>query len=209
MSSKSILNNHLDFDNKINELIRQGLVLVSGGLPNKPIGISENEKGIFLEALLLRSCAYWESFMENEIVYLINLKPDKFKRHLGLPLNTRLNIKLIRAILYSDSYKDYHDLEHYRNYLKKIIDDSNNPFPDITGQRIKKISFTYKMRNYLSHYSDFSKKKLLEAYINDYGYQRFLEPGSFLLKNKGDNFEKLVHNFLLISVSIKRSLGVR
>ena len=64
----------------------------------------------------------------------------------------------------------------------------------------------YKLRNYLAHYSDFSKKKLFEEYVKTYNYKKFLEPGRFLLKNDGLHFENLIHNFSLASVTMKKHI---
>lgn len=209
MSKKTLLKNHLNFENKIHDIIKYGLDIINDELLHKSRKMTKNEKQIFLEALLLRSCALWENFLEDEVVYLIILEPETFKKYLGLTPKTRLNIKLVRAILYADKYQDYHGLEQWQGYFNKILDKSYNPFQKIPKERIQKIIFTYKIRNYLSHYSDFSKKKLFDAYKKDYSYQKFLEPGVFLLKQRGINFEKLIHNFSLVSVSMKNSLGVK
>lgn len=206
MSMKQILKNHSIFENNIESLIKYGLEIVNDDLPHKIEKKSKEEKKMLLEALLLRACALWENFIEKEVVYLINLDSEKFKNSLGLPVNTKLNIKLIRAILCADRYHDYHDIEHYKGYFKKIISDNNNPFHNIPKDQISTINFTYKIRNYLSHYSDFSRKKLLQAYKDRYSYRKFLEPGVFLLKQQGKNFEDLTNNFNLVSVHMKPKL---
>lgn len=206
MSMKQILKNHSIFENTIESLIKYGLEIVNDKLPHKIEKKTKEEKRMLLEAILLRACALWENFIEKEIVYLINLDSGNFKNSLGLPINTKLNIKLIRAILYADRYYDYHDIEHYKSYFKKIISDNHNPFQNIPNDQIHKINFTYKIRNYLSHYSDFSRRKLLQAYKVCYSYRKFLEPGVFLLKQKGKNFEDLIHNFNLVSGHMKAKL---
>lgn len=114
---------------------------------------------------------------------------------------------MIKAILFSNSYRDFHDTERSKSYYEKIISDKYNVFEFINNEQIKKVNFTYKMRNYLSHYSDFSKRKLFEGYKKEYKYKRFLEPGLFLFKGKGENFIKLIHNFKLISIVMKKELN--
>lgn len=206
MSMKQIFKNHSVFEDNIESLIKYGLEIVNDELPNKVAKKTKEEKRMLLEALSLRACALWENFIEKEVVYLINLDTENFKNNLGLPINIKLNVKLIRAILYSDRYHDYHDIEHNKGYFKKIISDRYNPFQNIPPDQIRKINFTYKMRNYLSHYSDYSRRKLLQAYKNCYSYRKFLEPGMFLLKQKGGNFEDLINNFNLVSGHMKTKL---
>jgi len=200
MSIRLLSKNHSSFEDNIKNLITYGLEIIHEDSPKT----SREEKAMLLEALLLRSCALWENFVEKEIVLAIKLNSAKFKHNLGLPANTKLTVKLIRAILYSDRYQDYHDIERSRGYLRKILSHEQNPFESVTKERRERISFTFKIRNYLSHYSDYSRKKLLEAYEKHHNLKRFTEPGVFLLKGKGAFFEKLIHNFILVSVSMKK-----
>jgi hypothetical protein len=45
--------------------------------------------------------------------------------------------------------------------------------------------------------------------MDKFKYKKFQEPGVFLLKEKGKYFENLLHNFVLVSVSMKSFLGVK
>jgi len=206
VSKKSVLENHKKFENDIESIIKYGMEIIYAKSPYKKEKRVEKEKFMLLEALLLRSCALWESFMENEVVFLVNLEPNNLKNEMGLPKNTKLNLKLIRAIIFSDRYRDYYNIEQSRSNLNKIIADRYNLSKNIEKERIEKISFIYKMRNYLSHYSAFSRKKLFIAYQNMFNYKKFQEPGAFLMKQKGKYFESLIHNFKLVSISMKQKL---
>ena len=95
-----------------------------------------------------------------------------------------------------------------KSYFSKIIHSSVNPFDDINPEQLEKLSFTYNLRNYLSHYSAYSKRKLHLSYKKKYNYKKFIEPGSFLIKNNGKNYETILHNFILISVVMRKKLGV-
>lgn len=209
MSINSIKSNHLKFEKNLNELIEYGLEIITENVTVKKDKISKKEKNILLESLLLRSCAYWENFLEKEIIILINLNSDKFKLNMELPFDIKLNLKLIRAILYGDEYRDFHDIKHFRNYFSKILVEEYNPFTNITNEQLKKINITYTIRNYLSHYSEYSKKKLYQAYVDNFKYKIFQEPGIFLLKEKGKYFENLIHNFVLVSANMRSFLGVK
>lgn len=209
MSIISIKKNHLKFEKNINKLIEYGLEIITENITVKKDRINKKEKNILLESLLLRSCAYWEIFLEKEIIILISLNSDKLKLNMELPPNTKLNLKLIRAILYGNEYRNFHDIKHFRSYFSKILVKEYNPFTNITNEQLEKINITYTIRNYLSHYSEYSKKKLYQAYMDNFNYKIFQEPGIFLLKEKGKYFENLIHNFVLVSVNMRSFLGVK
>jgi len=209
MSIISIKKNHLKFEKNINKLIKYGLEIITENIIVKKDRINKKEKNILLESLLLRSCAYWEIFLEREIIILVSLNSDRFKLYMELPSNTKLNLKLIRAILYGDEYRNFHDIKHFRSYFSKVLVEEYNPFTNITNEQLKKINITYTIRNYLSHYSEYSKKKLYQAYMDNFNYKIFQEPGIFLLKEKGKYFENLIHNFVLVSVNMRSFLGVK
>lgn len=205
MNINTILMHHFEFEEGLKNLIRYGLEIVHDELHTQNQRKSIEEKRMLLESLLLRTCALWESFIEKELVYVVHLNSSNFKENFGLPLKTNLNYGLIRAILYSDKYQDFHDIETSRKYFKKILSSDYNPFIHIRTEQIKKIKFSYILRNYLSHYSDYSKQKLTNAYKREFGYKKFIEPGSFLLIKKGKNFQNLTHNFILVSVNMQKS----
>ncbi|MEM4261105.1 MAG: hypothetical protein QXG00_07725 [Candidatus Woesearchaeota archaeon] len=199
--------NHHLLEKNVSDLIKNGLEIISGNFYIK----GSNDKhlqSMLLESFLLRSCSYWEYFLEKEIILLIKKKSESFKNYYDLPKSTIINVNLIRAILFGDKYKDFHDLKSLRSFFYKIIHPSVNPFESITNEQIQKLNFTYNLRNYLSHYSTYSKRKLQMSYNSKYGYTKFVEPGIFLLKNNGRYFESLLHNFVLISIVMRRKLGV-
>ncbi len=206
-TKKEIIVNHNNLESSIDELIRNGLEIVSD---NFQINNQRNRihKELLLESFLLRSCAYWEHFLEKEIILLVKLNPDTFKSYFNISVNFSLDHNLIRAILIGDKYQDWHDIQKFRSYFQKIIESKVNPFTKLTKEQLDLLNFVYILRNYLSHYSEYSKKKLFSMYKANYSYKKFIEPGSFLIKGKGKHFESLLHNFKLISVSIRKTLGV-
>ena len=208
MNNKVLDLNHQKFVENVNSLIKYCVDIITSDKTHKNILINKQDKSILLESLLLRTCANWESFLEKEIVYLVSLDSSKFKQVMGLPENTKLNHKIIKAIIYSDRYKDFHDIGANKSYFSKILDTKNNPFKSLTSERINMIEFIYKIRNYLSHYSDYAKNKLQSAYEDLYNYKKFQEPGVFLIKHKGEHFKKLLHNFVLVSITMKTNIGV-
>lgn len=206
-SKKEFIINHKNLEAKTEELIINGLEIVSDNFQIKNQN-SRQLKELLLESFLLRSCAYWENFLEKEIILLVKLNPDTFKYYFNIQQNISLNENIIRAIIIGDKYRDWHDIQSLKSYFQKIVNSNINPFSELTNEQYSTVNFTYTLRNYLSHYSDYSRKKLFSTYKKNYRYKKFIEPGSFLLKNKGKYFETLLHNFILISVTIRKKLGV-
>lgn len=206
-SRKEFILNHKNLEINIEDLIKNGLEIISDNFQIK----NQNHKKLkelLLESFLLRSCAYWENFLEKEIILLVKLNPDTFKNYFNIQQNVSLNENLIRAIIIGDRYRDWHDIQSLKSYFQKIVNPNINPFGEISNEQFATVNFTYILRNYLSHYSDYSRKKLFVIYKLNYNYKKFIEPGSFLLKSNGKYFESILHNFKLISVTIRKKLGV-
>lgn len=202
MNKRSILKNHNLLEENIEEVIKYGLKLIEG----KSDHFKDKEKTIVIESLLLRACAHWERFLETEVIYLISMDLSKLKEQLELPPKQKLNRQLIKAILFSDSYKRFQDIERSKSFFKTYIADSYNLFKKLPNDQINKSQMVYKLRNYLVHYSEFAKKKLQQEYEKTYHYSVFMQPGRFLRKENGKYFEKLIHNFCLMSATMKGKL---
>lgn len=206
MSIRSILINHNSLENDIEQIIKYGLEIIDRNSKKAKV-FTTYEKRIIIEGLLLRACARWESFLEIEVVSLVNMDKNKLLDELDLPTNSVVNQRVIKAILFSTSYKDFHDLERSKGFYRRFIADNYNLFDKISKEQINKSRMVYKLRNYLSHYSEFAKKKLEQEYKQTYGYSVFMTPGRFLVSKSGEHFETLVHNFSLISSTMKGSLS--
>jgi hypothetical protein len=160
---KEFILNHKKLENNVDDLIINGLEIVSDNFQIKNQS-HKNLKELLLESFLLRSCAYWENFLEKEIILLVQLNPDIFMVHFNLQQNVLLNENLIRAILIGDKYRDWHDIQALKSYFQKIINPDLNPFTELSLEQVEIVNFTYTLRNYLSHYSEYSKKKLFNTY---------------------------------------------
>jgi hypothetical protein len=202
MSVRAILENHKLLEKNIEEIIKYGLRLME----RSSTSFNVKEKTIIIEGLLLRACAYWERFLEAEVIFLIELEQSKLREYLELPSIQKLNRQLIKAILFSDSYRSFQDIEKSKGFFRSFIANNYNLFNKLTKGQIRKNQMTYKLRNYLAHYSEFAKKKLQQQYKKTYSYSRFMQPGRFLMKENGKHFEDLIHNFCLMSATMKRSL---
>jgi hypothetical protein len=207
MLKKAIIDNHRTFQLKVDSIIKYGLNIVKEAYPNMNDRKDKAYKSILLEGLLLKSCALWESFIEHEIVFLVHIDQSKLISQMGLSTNTKLNLKLVRALLFSDTYRNFYNIEQSKAFFKKVLPEKYNLFKLINKDQLNKIAFVYKIRNYLSHYSIYSRKQLVSSYKQNYGYNNFIEPGAFLLSKKGKYFENLIHNFKLTSLTMERHLN--
>lgn len=202
MKFKAILKNHKEFEQSIEDIIQYVLDKIIVDLSSDKM--VAKEKNVLLEAFILKLCALWESFLEKEIIFCVSLDLKHLIETMELNKNKRLDIKLIRAILFSDTFRGFQDVNRMIGFTKRVIVEKYNPFLKITKEKRSKIHFTYAIRNYLSHYSSFSKKKLFSGYKRVFGYRNFLEPSIFLAKNKGKHFEDLANNFKMVSVYMKK-----
>ncbi len=203
MNKRSILKKHNLFEKNIEEIIKYGLRLME----RSSTFFNVKEKTIIIEGLLLRACAYWERFVEEEVIFLIELKQSKLREYLELPYSQKLNCQLIKAILFSDSYRSFQDIEKSKGFFRRFIANNYNLFDKLANEQIRKNQMAYKLRNYLAHYSEFAKKKLQQEYERTYHYSLFMKPGRFLMKENGKHFESLIHNFILMSATMKGELA--
>ena len=153
MKIAKVIEKYERFENNIEDLIRYAQEIIAN-LPYER-AIPAKQKEMLLESLLLRACALWESFIERELIVSINLDPSQLLSKFDLPEKTNPNIRLTRAIVFSDSFRDFHDIDRSMSFFKEVIVDKLNPFKNITRIQKEKIIFTYKIRNYLAHYSEF------------------------------------------------------
>jgi len=204
---RDIIKNHEQFENSIEKILQYANEIVSD-LPYRK-KISNEEKFLLLESLILRACALWEKFIEKELVLAVSLNTNRLVKEMNLKHNTKLDLELIRAILFSDIFRDFHDLEKSKSFFNKFIASNFNFCAEISTSQIKNLQFIYKIRNYLSHYSEFSRRKLFDAYKKKFGLKRFVEPGQFLYTNKGQRFQDLIANFKYCSINMKKKFKKR
>lgn len=143
--------------------------------------VRRQDKREIAEATSLKLCAYWESFVDHELLDCVNVNSTKLQQHLDVKLPRNLNRGLCRAILFGDEYLDFQSIGALKGYAKKILPDKVNPFRRIDAATAKKIDELFRVRNYLSHYSFAAKRSLTRMYKKNYKMKRFREPGNFLL----------------------------
>ena len=133
MSIKSILKNHQILEEDIERIIRYGLSIIDKKSKRSNF-FNVDEKNVIIEGLLLRACATWERFLEKEIIYLVDMDKSMLLEEFELPSNTKLNQKIIKAILFSTGYRDFHDIERSKIFFRTFIVNKYNLFVKIREQ---------------------------------------------------------------------------
>ena len=207
MNKKIILRNHKNLEENLERIIKYGLEIIKPSRTSPYIDIDKDERAIIIEGLFLRACAVWEKFLETEVVLLAYMDTTRLLDEFQLPMQTGLSQKVIKSMIFSNLFRDFNDIERSKGLFRAFIVDDYNLFESLTTDQLKKIGIVYKLRNYIAHYSEFAKKKLLQEYAKTYKISKFKEPGSFLIKNSGMYYEKLIHNFCLASSKMKAKLN--
>jgi hypothetical protein len=139
------------------------------------------EKRDIAESVLLRLCANWERFLDEHLVDCVNCDHSRLSEYFAVTIPPHPSWDLCHALIIGDSYKDFKSFGQLKGFTKRILPDESNPILSVSKLNIKKIDEVYTIRNYLSHYSQASRRSLQKVYKNDYGMGKFVEPGQFLL----------------------------
>lgn len=201
MIRTNIEKNHLQFEKRIEEILNYASNLVHD-IPQYR-RVQASEKALILESLILRACAFWESFLENELVLCAHSDQSRIKTTMNILQRGKLPKELIRALIFSDRYLDLHDIHRIKSVFKRFTSDGFNPISKISSAQTRKITFTYSMRNYLSHYSAFSRRAFQARLVKDYQVSKFTEPGKFLLSGNGERFNDLISHLKFASINMR------
>jgi hypothetical protein len=139
------------------------------------------EKRDIAESVLLRLCANWERFIDEHLVDCVNVDHSKLSEYFAVSLPPNPSWNLCHALIIGDSYTDFRSFGDLKGYSKRILPEDSNPFLQVSAAHTNKIDEVYKIRNYLSHYSEASSRSLMRVYEGTYNMHNFLEPGQFVL----------------------------
>jgi hypothetical protein len=139
------------------------------------------EKRDVAESVLLRLCANWERFVDEHLVDCVNRDHTQLSKHFAVSLPDNPSWNLCHALIIGASYTDFRSFGDLKGYSKRILPEDSNPFLQVSQPHTTKIDEVYKIRNYLSHYSNASSRTLMRVYKDAYQMERFLEPGQFVL----------------------------
>jgi hypothetical protein len=108
--------------------------------------VKVEDKFEIIESSVIRICALWEAFVEDELVDCLNLDCTKFSEYLQLDLPPHLKRPLCEAILIGHRYLDFKGVDDIRSFARKVLPDEVNPFRLIRNPTAKKIDELYIMR---------------------------------------------------------------
>jgi hypothetical protein len=162
-----------------------------------------HDKVEIIEASILRICAFWESFIIEELIDCLNLDCSKFSAHLRLSLPKDMSKDMCAAVLLGDRYLDFKGVSDMKGFANKVLCDENNPFKLIENPMAKKIDEVYVIRNYLSHLSRNSERRLRQMYQNSYNLRNFVRPGDFLLSYRARRLYQYIESFFRSSKQMR------
>ncbi|MFV2043777.1 MAG: hypothetical protein ACC700_11155 [Anaerolineales bacterium] len=164
---------------------------------------NKTEKEDLIESVLLRLCANWERFVDEHLVDCVNVDHSKLNDFLGVPIPRNPTRNLCEALLIGANYLDFRSFGDLKGYSRKVLPDASNPFLAVASSNINKIDETFKLRNYVAHYSSAARRSLDRMYKNVYKLAKFVEPGRFLIAYDGRRLWKYFDAFQGASQDMK------
>jgi hypothetical protein len=161
------------------------------------------EKRDLAESVILRLCANWERFVDNQLVSCVNRDPSKLSEFLGVKIPAHPDKGLCQALLYGDTYRDFRSFGDLKGFSKKVLPEDGNPFICVSRAHGNRLDEVYKIRNYLAHYSDRARRSLFNMYKSSHNMNKFLEPGQFLLAYEGRRLWAYIDTFANVSADMK------
>src|SRR4030095_7144174 len=200
MRKAELRKNHEEYD----EAIKRYRDFIKKCLNAKNV-IKSQEKQDLAESVLLRVCAYWQSFTNEHIVDCVNIEHAGLKQYFGLKKMHHPNRELCEALILGDRYRSFRSWDDFLGFSKKVLPANSNPFLEVRKSHMGLIDEVYIIRNYLSHYSAYARRKLHSMYKNKYKMSKFLEPGRFLLAYKAKRLWRYFDAFDAVSNDMKKS----
>jgi len=200
MRKANLLHNHKKFEAVLGRYIEFLAKIVHSERVIK----TAQEKRDLAESVLLRICAYWESFVDEHLVDCVNIDSTRLSHHFGVDLPKHPSKALCQALIFGDGYRDFKSIGDLKGFSKKILADSHNPFLLIAPATAKLLDEVYTIRNYLAHHSFKAKRNLHRMYRQTYNMNNFLEPGQFLMAYYRKRLLAYLNAFISASESMKR-----
>jgi len=170
------------------------------------------EKRTIFEAFVFRICANWQILVEELFINCLGKDTSMYKKYTGFDVPKHIPRDTCKAILLGTGYWDFKSVSDIKRQAKRILLPGCNPFKEIENIQEKKIDEFHAIRNYLAHYSDASWRALKKIYQNEYGFNKFIEPGRFLLANeKKANIPRMgvyINNFTDTADTMAKFLGI-
>jgi len=171
---------------------------------------TKHEKMELVEALVLRCAVRWEVLVEDDIIASLNRDSSFYAKALGLRLRKHFTRDETEAMVIGHKYLDFKSVAHIKDFAKKHLVPKYNPFNSVNKEMAETIDDFMKMRNFLSHYSSYSKRSYRAMMKRKHLYNRVPEPGAFLImenRNTGQyRWAEYLLNFLKCSEKMRKSV---
>jgi hypothetical protein len=177
MRKSDLKKNHTPFD----DAVARYRAFMDKAINAQRVISTAEEKRDIAESVLLRLCAYWESFIDEHLVDCVNRDHSKLPEYFAVSIPENPSRDLCHALIIGSAYNDFRSFGDLKGFSKKILPDASNPFLRVSAAHTKKIDEVYTIRNYLSHYSAAGTRSLMHVYKSKYDMTRFYEPGQFVL----------------------------
>lgn len=169
---------------------------------------SKAEEYELLESVTLKIAARWEALVIQDVITSLNRDSSRYSSEIGLKLKKHLTKDEAEAIIIGHRFIDFKGIGDIKHFAKKHLSSKYNPFKSIDSNISKKIDQFFTMRNYLAHYSKYSKRKYKAMLSKDFKLKRLYEPGKFLSKvdksTKSYRWADFINTFLQVSRSMQK-----
>ncbi len=78
--------------------------------------VRAHDKKEIAEGTVLKLCAYWESFVDRELLDCVNIDSTKLAAYLELKLPKHLKRALCRAIVFGDRFLDFRSIGNLKDF---------------------------------------------------------------------------------------------
>jgi len=174
--------------------------------------MTNDDKAEIFEAFALKLCAQWEAFIQNLFIDCLNRDSSALAAYLQLKLSKHFSLDECEALLFGTRYFDFDRIGDAKRHAKRILINRFNPFKFIKSKDAKVIDELFYIRNYLSHYSGYAERKLIDqVYSKHFRTRRFVHPGKFLTTAKtGDRYIRMSYylfSMLAAASDMRRALA--
>lgn len=199
MRKADLLKNHNSFDRAVTRYRAFTERIIAA----QRVVSKKTEKEDLIESVLLRLCANWERFVDEHLVDCVNVDYSKLGEFFGVPIPRNPSHSLCQALIIGSGYLDFRSFGDLKGFTRKVLPDASNPFLAVSQAHSNKIDESFKLRNYLAHYSSVARRSLDRMYKKVYRLKRFVEPGRFLIAYEGRRLWKYFDAFQGASQEMK------
>lgn len=171
--------------------------LIDGILRAKRVIRDKNDKFELVEALMLRIASLWDMLVEEDLIDALNKDPSKYAEELQLRLRKQYSRDECEALLVGTRYLDFKSVEQVQDFAGRYLVDEHNAFRLIPADSRTLINeFTVTMRNYLTHYSSFTRRAYERLMKKKCRFKNIRQPADFLVARSRQSGNRRLDDYL-------------